>query len=271
MSSFGCSLLFALHLPPQSSRTGPRRTAFARVTFLLSKRLSAFPIMHKSSNVLRSQSTCTVLHGGRGGRLFGRSNSCQFAVRLCLLSLVIALCGCQSSPRLGPVEQVGTSTPVSLGPGDVVRISFTTAPELNQAQKIRADGKISLPQVGEVKAAGKTLGQFQSELMAIYRPQLTNTDVLVTLDSGATEVYMSGSVRSPGKLVFDRPTTVLQAIMQAGGPNQFGNLGKVRLIRIANGIQRTQMLDLRPTLAGETTRAYYVKNGDIISVPQSAF
>lgn len=195
------------------------------------------------------------------------------AMRTALVLLsALALCSCETPPS-GPgfAEGVVASTPVVLGPGDVVRLSFTTAPELNQSQKIRADGKLSLPQVGEITAAGRTPLAFQNELKTLYKSQLKNTDVVVMLETGTTEVYVSGSVGSPQKMTFDRPTTVLQAIMQAGGPNQFGNMRSVRLIRITNGVQRTQILDLKPTLSGVTTRAYYVKNGDIISVPQSAF
>lgn len=192
---------------------------------------------------------------------------------LLLLNALLAtgLSGCGGVNRSARVEPVTASTPVVLGPGDVVRISFTTAPEMNQAQKIRADGKVTLPGLGQITAAGKTLAQFEAELKRLYAPQMTNTDVLVTLDSSQIEVYVSGSVKSPGKLVFDRPTTILQAIMQAGGPNPFGNLRSIHLIRINNGVERTQLVDLRPTLAGRTTHAFYVKNGDIIQVPQSAF
>jgi polysaccharide export outer membrane protein len=160
---------------------------------------------------------------------------------------------------------------VILSAGDVVRISFTAAPDFNQTQKIRSDGRISLPQVGEVTAAGKTLARFQNDLKALYSEQIKNTDVVVTLDSAVTQIYLSGSVRSPGKLTFERPTTVLQAIMEAGGINQFGNLRKVHLIRTTNGVQRTQVLDLKPALLGATTKAFYVKNGDIVQVPQTAF
>ncbi len=188
-----------------------------------------------------------------------------------LVLALFALGGCSSVSRSARVEEVNTSTPVVLGPGDVVRISFTTAPELNLAQKIRSDGKISLPAVGQVKASGRSLSQLENELKKLYAPQLTNTDVLVTLDSAAIEVFISGAVKSPGKLAFDRPTSVLQAIMQAGGPTPFGNMRSIHLIRIANGVERTQLVDLRPTLAGRTTNAFYVKNGDIIQVPQSAF
>jgi polysaccharide export outer membrane protein len=136
---------------------------------------------------------------------------------------------------------------------------------------MRAAGTVSLPAGGQVTAAGKTLAQLESELKRLYSSQITNTDVLLTLDSAVIEVYMSGAVRSPGKLVFDRPTTLLQAIMQAGGPSPFGNMRSVRVIRLGNGIQRMQLVDLRPTLAGEPTKPFYVKNGDIVQVPQSAF
>jgi len=188
-----------------------------------------------------------------------------------LLLGALLFSGCTTTVRTGVVKQVPPTSPVVLGPGDVVRVSFTTAPELNGAQKIRSDGRISLPQVGEIRAGGKTLGQLQAELRSLYSSQLKNTDVVVTLDSGTAEVYLSGAVKSPGKKSFDRPTTVLQAIMDAGGPNQFGNLRKVHLIRISNGVERTQVLDLKPTIQGVTTRAFYVRNGDIISVPESLF
>lgn len=142
---------------------------------------------------------------------------------------------------------------------------------MNQAQKVQADGKLSLPLIGEVTAARKTVGQLQSELVALYGPQLKNSDVVVSLESAVASVYISGAVNKPGKLGFDRPTTILQAVMEAGGPNQFGNLGRVHLIRLANGVQRTLVLDLRSTLKGQPTPASYVRDGDIISVPESAF
>ncbi|MBA2668862.1 MAG: polysaccharide biosynthesis/export family protein [Gemmatimonadetes bacterium] len=161
---------------------------------------------------------------------------------------------------------------MTLASGDVIRLSFPGTPELNQSQKIRVDGRINLPVVGEVKATGKTIAQLQSELVARYGPQLTNSDVVVTLESGATQVYMAGAVGKPGPLTFERPTTLLQAIMQAGGPNQFGNMGRVQIIRLVNGREQSQVLDLRPTLAGRpTTEPFYVRDGDVVSVPTKAF
>jgi polysaccharide biosynthesis/export protein len=189
-----------------------------------------------------------------------------------LAALVMLLCaGCQTPGETSLPEQPTAKTPVNLSPGDTVKLSFVGASELNQSQKIRADGKLSLPLIGEVAAAGKTLVNFQNELIRLYKPQLRNSDVVVTLESGVAEVVVSGAVKKPAKLTFERPTTVFQAIMEAGGVDEYGNLRKVHLIRVVNGAQLTQVLDLRPMMSGKATSALYVKDGDVIFVPQGMF
>ena len=85
------------------------------------------------------------------------------------------------------------------------------------------------------------------------------------------QVVVSGAVSKPTKLTFERPTTVFQAVMEAGGVSEYGNLKRVHLIRVVNDKQLTQVLDLRPDISGKTTNALYVKDGDVIYVPQSAF
>ena len=200
----------------------------------------------------------------------------QAAFRLAtvlLASLILFWCaGCQSGGSRGPLpNQPAPNTPVTLSPGDGIKLAFPGASELNQTQKIRADGKVSLPMVGEVQAAGKTLPAFQSELVKLYKSQLRNSEVLVTLESGSATVVVSGFVSKPGKFSFDRPTTVFQAIMEAGGVSEYGNLGKVHLVRIVGGEQHTQVLDLKSAMSGKTTQAYYVKDGDVIYVTQRIF
>jgi polysaccharide biosynthesis/export protein len=178
--------------------------------------------------------------------------------------------GCAGSDA-GFAGQQRAGTAVRLSPGDVIRLAFAGAADLNQTQKIKADGKVNLPLIGEVTASGKTLPDFQSELVRLYKSQLRNSEVVVTLESGVAQVVVSGSVQKPGKMEFDRPTTVFQAIMEAGGINEFGNLKKVRLIRTINGAEQSQVLDLTPALKGATTQAFYVKDGDVIFVPQTVF
>jgi polysaccharide export outer membrane protein len=155
-----------------------------------------------------------------------------------------------------------------LNPGDVVKISFPAAPELNQTQKIGTDGTLTLPLVGEVHAAGKSPGQLQTELATLYKPQLQDNEVLVTLETRALPVVVSGAVQKPGKIVFERPATVLEAIMEAGGFTPEADLKKVSLIRIVKGEHYTQVFDLRPVLKGQPTRAVYISGGDVIYVPE---
>lgn len=192
--------------------------------------------------------------------------ACVFAV------FVLLLCsGCETASLAPLPEHVTSKTPVTLSPGDVIHLSFPGATELNQSQRIRADGKISLPLIGEVTASGKTLPGLQGELASLYKPQLTNSEVLVTLESGTATVIVSGFVGRPGTFSFDRPTTVFQAIMQAGGVTDYGSLSNIHLVRTVNGEQHTQIINLRPAMSGTTTKANYVKDGDVIYVARSLF
>jgi polysaccharide biosynthesis/export protein len=189
-----------------------------------------------------------------------------------IFSITLLLSSCEM-PVVNPTpEQMAAPTSVNVVSGDVLKLTFSGAPELNQSQKIQADGKINLPLIGEVDAAGKTIANLQSELALRYKSQLQNTTVVVTLESSVTQVVVSGAVTKPAKLSFDRPTTVFQAIMEAGGVSEYGSLKRVQLIRIINGQQHAQVLDLRPiTETGQITRPFYVRDGDVIYVPSSPF
>ena len=193
--------------------------------------------------------------------------SCLFAF---LVFAALAGGGCQTSTT--PLPNPPTAhTPVTLVPGDVIKVSFIDETDLTQTQRIRRDGKVSLPLLGEETAAGKRLIDFQNELVSRYEPQLENSDLLVTLENGTATVTVSGFANKPGKFLFDRPTTVFQAIMEAGGVSDYGNLSKVHLVRIINGEQRTEILNLRSTIRGKPTEAKYVKDGDVIYVSRSLF
>ena len=185
--------------------------------------------------------------------------------------LTTILLGCETVEYPPRGERIGPSTAVRLSPGDVIKVSFSETSELNQTQKIRRDGKVNLPLVGELKASGKTVAAFRRELADLYADQLEENEVLVTLENGAANVIVSGQVGRPGPLAFDRPTTVFQAIMEAGGATAYGNLSKVRLIRTVNGRQEAGILNLKSPISQRTTEGTYVKDGDVIYVPVRLF
>ena len=190
-----------------------------------------------------------------------------------LTFLALAGAGCQTDANTTTFSgQAEVPQHVILASGDVVKLTFSSAPELNQSQKVRVDGKLSLPLVGEVDVAGKTVGQLQGELIQLYKAQLKTPEVTVSLEKSVTTVVIGGAVRKPGKVGFERPTTVFQAIMEAGGPTEFGNMKHVRLIRTVNGVQKSQVMNVYDTLVGrQETKPFYVRDGDVIYVPASTF
>ena len=75
--------------------------------------------------------------------------------------------------------------------------------------------------------------------------------MLVTLENGTASVTVAGFANKPAVYTFDRPTTVYQVIMEAGGPSDYGSASNIRLTRIINGEQRTESFNLKPTIHGQ--------------------
>ena len=181
------------------------------------------------------------------------------------------MCGGCQSPLPPLPNPPGPHTAVRLSPGDVIKLSFAEESDLDQTQKIRRDGKVSLPFLGEVTAAGKRVIDFQRELVRRYEDDLENPDVLVTLENGPATVIISGFATYPGKITFERPTTIYQAIMQAGGVTDYGSLSNIHLTRIIDGVQRTETINLRPSIRGQPIYPEYVQDGDVIYISRSLF
>ena len=183
---------------------------------------------------------------------------------------VLACAGCQTKWPPLPYPP-GPHTAVRLSPGDTIKIAFAENADLDQTQKIRRDGKISLPLIGEVQAAGKRVMDFQNQLINSYDQHLDNPDVLVTLENSPATVIVSGVGGNQGKVEFDRPTTVYQAVMQSGGLSDYGSLSNIHLTRIINGVQRTESLNLKPSIRGKPVQPEYVQDGDVIYIGRSLF
>lgn len=191
----------------------------------------------------------------------------HFAVALALLCT-----GCETPRANAPIANSTVQKSVVLSPGDVLAISFPATPELNQTEKIRPDGMINLPQVGKVKAAGKSPDALQSDLTDLYRPKLRNAAVVVGLQRSGAVVYVSGAVNRPGRVSMERPLTAFEAIMESGGfAPGLANPRKVILVRQSNGRQQTQILDLSPALRNEVGDAFYLNPFDSLIVQEKMF
>jgi len=206
---------------------------------------------------------------------FNFSKGWLFVVVLVIL-VVSFLPGCsstskntQSGSSQSGTNETASADALTLREGDTVRLDFPGAPNLNDKQIIKRDGKISLL-VGEVTAAGKTIAELQKELLDLYSPQLVTKVLVVSVETSQFPVYVTGAVGRNGRLVIDRPMTALEAVMEAGVDLSRANLKGVRVTRVVDGKTSVHMLDLDRWIKGRpgNEKPFYVQPSDIIYVPQ---
>lgn len=181
--------------------------------------------------------------------------------------LLVTAC---SSPNYNiPQKTYSTSPSGILSVGDTIRVSYPGAPEFNSALKIQADGKIGLPMVGNVTAAGRSTSALQSSLTAMYEPHLNDPTVFVSLEKPAASVYVVGEVNAPGKVLLERKLSALEAVMEVGGFSKLANPKKVYVIRTEGGIQKRYVLNLANPLSGYDSQAFYLRPYDMVVVERS--
>ncbi len=188
-----------------------------------------------------------------------------------LLALMTVM-GCQThKPVPAKLVEQNTTPPeaIVLREGDVLKISFPGAPNLNSTPTIRRDGKITLQVVGEVNAAGLTPAELEKELIKLYASQLTLKEVTVAVESSSFPVFVTGAVIKPGKISSNRPLTALEAVMEAGGFDfTKANLKAVKVIRQEGGQVKNFTLNLKDVMEGKNPRPFYLKPSDIVYVPE---
>jgi polysaccharide export outer membrane protein len=211
----------------------------------------------------------------KAGRAIARLRNRLATATLCVCTLFAAFAnvGCQTSNPGAPVpSEASISKPSgNLAPGDEINVSFSGAPELNTKQKIQPNGKVSMPTIGDVSAAGKTINSLQSTLTSLYQPHLQDSNVVVALEAASAGVYVSGEVLRPGKIPLDRPMTALEAVMEAGGFTKFANPKQVIVVRKEGGKQQRYVLNMNDALYGSDSSPFYVRPFDVLYVKQSAW
>jgi len=195
--------------------------------------------------------------------------------------IVIPLAGCEPNLGVPPsaIAKSGMVQPTTapqayiLQPGDNLEVKFAYVPDLNQAQLIRPDGKISLPLVHDVQAAGMTPTDLQASLLQKYQATALKSPELVVIvkDFNSNKIYVGGEVGQPGAQPLLTPTTVLQAVLQANGFKNTARANEVLIIRQrAGGGYDWQVLNLEKALSGESFAANIpLAPRDVIYVPRS--
>jgi len=198
-----------------------------------------------------------------------------------MLAMLFFIAGCSTDESLNPSfpqvsgEQITSpadsaqSQPLVLREGDVVNITFPGSASLNTTQQIRRDGKIAIPLVGEIIAAGKTTQELQDDLIKQYAPQVATKQIIVTIQSSTYQVYVSGAVLRPGPVQSERPLSVLDAIMEAGGYDTTkANLKAVVVVRQGPDGTTKYKLNLAEAMKGSRQKPFILQPSDIVFVPE---
>lgn len=156
-----------------------------------------------------------------------------------------------------------------IGTEDVLTIDVWKEPEISRSVPVRRDGKISLPLLDDVVAAGLTPTQLSSEIVDRLHKIIVNPKVTVIVTQMSSQrIYILGQVTRGGAYPLVPDMTALQALSIAGGFTPFANLKKIYVMRNENGQDKTFQINYKDVVAGRKREEnIHLKAGDTIVVP----
>lgn len=157
-------------------------------------------------------------------------------------------------------------------PGDKLEIDVAGAPELTRQTSVGPDGRVTLPLIGGVMAAYRSVPQLQAEITQRYRGVLRNPEVTVLPgDTAPMQVMVGGEVKTPGWVPMNGELDALQAVMAAGGPLHSAKMHTVVIIRRrSDGAAMRQIVDLQEALNGRASQMVALRRFDIVYVPRTS-
>jgi polysaccharide biosynthesis/export protein len=163
-------------------------------------------------------------------------------------------------------SETAVATDYRMFPGDKLRIEVYKDQQLSQSLQIRPDGKITLPFVGDIVAAGQTPTQLRDSLTTSLKEYITNPVVtVIVVESTPQSVYLMGEVRSSGPLPLKGPLSIMQAIAMAGGFTEFANKKDIRIQRQTGNGLKTLTFNYKEAL--DSNRApMLLQAGDVVVV-----
>jgi polysaccharide biosynthesis/export protein len=158
--------------------------------------------------------------------------------------------------------------------GDRLTVRLFYNPDLNQDVVVRPDGRISLQLVHDSKVVGLTPAQLTENLIESYSKYLQQPEVTVIVTAFAGhKVFVGGEVGAPGVKELNGPTSVLQAIVLAGGLKTSADANQIVLLRKDEETDKTTItvLDIEKAMKGiDIQQNVYLKPYDIVLAPRSA-
>ncbi len=195
-----------------------------------------------------------------------------FCSMIMLLGLITSVRAQNTAGATSPAEaskNADADPNYIIGAQDVLSISVWKEAELTKEVPVRPDGKISMPLLNDVQAAGLTPTQLAAQITVSLKKFVTDPQVtIIVTQINSQRVYIMGEVIRAGAYPLLPQMTFLQALSSAGGFTQFANLKKIYLLRQENGKQQKYPFNYKDVIAGKSGEQNIVLiAGDTIVVP----
>jgi len=174
-----------------------------------------------------------------------------------------------TAPAQVPLPVPPDSDKYLIGPEDVLFIQVWKEEQLSQSVMVRTDGKISLPLIDEIPAAGLTPLQLKEVLTQKFK-QFVETPIVTVMvrEAKSFKVYISGQIARPGVYTLVEEITFLQLVPMAGGFTEWANQRKILLVRKEGGQEKRITINYKKIISGEDlSNNVILKPGDTIIVP----
>ena len=156
-----------------------------------------------------------------------------------------------------------------IGPDDVLGIVYWRDKEMSTDARVRPDGRIALPLINEVHAAGLTPEELQKRITDESKKYVEDASItIVVREINSRKVFITGQVNKPGVYPLTSTTTVIQLISLAGGLMEYANSKNIMIMRNEGGKQVSLKFNYREVAAGKKlSQNIELKPGDTVVVP----
>jgi polysaccharide export outer membrane protein len=194
--------------------------------------------------------------------------------------LLAGVAGCTTAPPILPEPTAGRDVLVEsylIDVGDQVQVSVWKNPELSISGPVRPDGKIAVPLVGDIMAAGRTPEELSAAIREELASYIKNPNVTVILTGIEGHAFLSrirvtGAVANNTSMEYHQGMTVLDAVLDAGSVDLYADSNRTKLHRRTEAGTSSYDIRLKDILEdGDMTTNVLLLPGDVITVPERAF
>ncbi len=170
------------------------------------------------------------------------------------------------------VLEGGNHQDYRVGIGDLLEIEVYDEPDLTREVRVLTDGKISLPLLGTIRAAERTVQELQEEIRRLLGAKYLVDPQVTVFVKEFSQIFIFGEVKNPGAFSLTGTMTVFEAITLAGGFTDVANPAKVKVIRMEDGRQVSFEVNIQNlTKNGDTVGDKELRSNDRVIVPRSFF